>query len=92
MKVRKYYILNKNRFNIAQMLNDFMRLDCKEDVDTLYTSNNINDIIRFYYCFDDVEELLKWSRSRPSAYINVSESEGNSDIVFVIPTPILKIN
>ena len=72
------------------MSNILMQVNCKEDMDNLYASNDINDIIRFYYCFDEVEELIKWSRSRPSADINVIEIGGNSDIVFIIPTPDVK--
>lgn len=69
-----------------------MQADCKEDPDDLYTSDNINDIIKFYYCFNDVNELIKWSRSRPSAEINIVEKEGDSEIVFVVPTLMSKIS
>ncbi|BFI73650.1 hypothetical protein YN1_6370 [Nanoarchaeota archaeon] len=61
--------------------------NCKEDPDKLYYSDKVEDIIKFYYCFDSIEELIEWMKSRPSAPINIVEKEGNSDIVFVIPTP-----
>ena len=67
-----------------------MQMTCKEDPDRLYFSDNINDIIKFYYCFNDTDELIKWSRSLPSAEINIIEKEGDSEIVFIIPTPDIK--
>ncbi|BFI73752.1 hypothetical protein YN1_7390 [Nanoarchaeota archaeon] len=63
------------------------KTNCKEDPDKLYYSDKVEDIIKFYYCFDSIEELIEWMKSRPSAPINIVEKEGNSDIVFVIPTP-----
>lgn len=39
-----------------------MQMTCKEDPDRLYFSDNINDIIKFYYCFNDAGDLIKWSR------------------------------
>ena len=67
-----------------------MQMTCKEDPDRLYFSDDINDIIKFYYCFNDAGDLIKWSRSRPSAEINIVEKEGDSEIVFIVPTPDIK--
>jgi len=67
-----------------------MQITCKEDPDRLYFSDNIIDIIKFYYCFNDAGDLIKWSRSRPSAEINIVEKEGDSEIVFIVPTPDIK--
>lgn len=67
-----------------------MQMACKEDPDKLYFSDNINDIIKFYYCFNDASELIKWSRSRPSAEINIVEKEGDSEVIFIVPTPDIK--
>lgn len=63
-------------------------MTCKEDPDRLYFSDNINDIIKFYYCFNDAGDLIKWSR--PWAEINIVEKEGDSEIVFIVPTPDIK--
>ncbi|WP_187287679.1 hypothetical protein [Saccharolobus islandicus] len=38
-----------------------MQIACKEDPDRLYFSDNIDDIIKFYYCFNDTSDLIKWS-------------------------------
>ena len=61
-------------------------LTCNKDPDDLYYSEKLEDIIKFYYCFDDEDELIRWMKNRPSAEINVYEKEGNSEVIFVVPT------
>lgn len=66
-------------------------MECKEEeLDNLYFSKNVNDIIKFYHCFSDIKDMIKWARSRPTPKINIYEREGNSEILFVIPTPNVK--
>jgi len=63
-----------------------MLITYEEDPDRLYFNDNIIDTIKFY-CFNDADDLIKWSKSRPSAEINIVEKEGDSEIVFIVPTP-----
>lgn len=65
----------------------YMKMCCKSHLDELYYSNNIRDIVNFYDCFDNMEDLIGWMQSRPSADIKVHELNGNHEIIFVIPTP-----
>lgn len=43
-----------------------------EDLNSLYTSDNLDDVIRFYRLIKNREELITWMKKRPSAKIETS--------------------
>ncbi|MGC8725978.1 MAG: hypothetical protein ACP5RS_05330, partial [Thermoplasmata archaeon] len=53
---------------------------------TLFTSNNPKDILKFYSLFEDSESLINWMKERPWGYHNIIEVQGNKEIIVVIPT------
>ena len=58
-----------------------------EDLDSLYTSENLDDIKRFYQMFKNREELVTWMKNRPSAKIETVVIKGESEkVAAVIPT------
>jgi hypothetical protein len=63
-------------------------MDCK-DLEKLYFSESIDDLIRFYKEIDNYNDLLKFSRSimptEPEVYI--ANSNAKNDIIIVAPTP-----
>ena len=58
-----------------------------DELNRLFTSKNIEDVIKFYDHFDTAEQLIEWMKNRPSAPMKIYEVEGEKDIVVVIPTP-----
>lgn len=52
----------------------------------LFTSNNPDKIIEFYYSFDNREQLIEWMKERPKGSHKIQEVEGDKDIIVVIPT------
>lgn len=57
-----------------------------DELNRLFTSKNVEDVIKFYDHFDTPEQLIEWMKKRPSAPMKIYEVEGNKDIVIVIPT------
>ncbi len=57
-----------------------------DELNRLFTSKNVEDVIKFYDHFDTAEQLIEWMRKRPSAPMQIYEEEGDKDIVVVIPT------
>ena len=57
-----------------------------DELNRLFTSKNVDDVIKFYDHFDTPEQLIEWMKNRPSAPMKIYEVEGNKDIVIVIPT------
>ncbi|SMD30798.1 hypothetical protein [Picrophilus oshimae] len=51
-----------------------------------FTSNNINNIIKFYDSFQDREQLIKWMKERPKGNCAIREIEGRKDVIVIIPT------
>ncbi|QGA68900.1 hypothetical protein [Sulfolobus sp. E11-6] len=56
------------------------------DFEELYYSNDYEKILSFYYKFEDVEDIVEWLKNRPEAERKIYEFEGDSEVVFVIPT------
>ena len=57
-----------------------------DELNRLFTSKNVEDVIKFYDHFDTAEQLIEWMKNRPSAPMKIYEVEGEKDIVVVIPT------
>ena len=57
-----------------------------DELNRLFTSKNVEDVIKFYDHFDTAEQLIEWMKNRPSAPMKIYEVEGDKDIVVVIPT------
>ena len=57
-----------------------------DDLNRLFTSKNVEDVIKFYDHFDTAEQLIEWMKNRPTAQMKIYEVEGDKDIVVVIPT------
>ena len=57
-----------------------------DELNRLFTSRNVDDIIKFYDHFDNAGQLIEWMKNRPSAPMQIYEVEGDKDIVIVIPT------
>jgi hypothetical protein len=51
-----------------------------------FTSNDPRKIFEFYEGFKDREELIEWMRERPKGVSYIHETEGNKDVIVVIPT------
>lgn len=54
--------------------------------DKLYYSHDPKEILTFYHTFNNVEELVQWLKNRPDADKSIYEIQGNTEIVFVVPT------
>ena len=52
----------------------------------LFTSNNPDDIMKFYESFQTRDDLIGWMQERPKGAAYIREVEGTKDIVVVIPT------
>lgn len=52
----------------------------------LFTSNNPDDIMKFYESFQTRDDLIGWMKERPKGAAYIREVEGTNDIVVVIPT------
>ena len=57
-----------------------------DELNRLFTSKNVEDVIKFYDHFDTAEQLIEWMKNRPSAPMQIYKQEGEKDIVVVIPT------
>jgi hypothetical protein len=57
-----------------------------DELNRLFTSKNVEDIIKFYDHFDNADQLIEWMKNRPSAPMKIYEVVGDKDIVIVIPT------
>ena len=57
-----------------------------DELNRLFTSKNVEDIIKFYDHFDNADQLIEWMKDRPSAPMKIYEVVGDKDIVIVIPT------
>ena len=57
-----------------------------DELNRLFTSKNVDDVIKFYDHFDTAEQLIQWMKNRPSAPMKIYEVEGDKDIIIVIPT------
>ena len=57
-----------------------------DELNRLFTSKNVEDVIKFYDHFDTTEQLIEWMKNRPSAPMKIYEVDGEKDIVVVIPT------
>ena len=59
-----------------------------EDLNKLYISEDVQDIIKFYDSFDDKEEIIDWMKRRPSMKPNLVEINKDADnyAIVVIPT------
>jgi len=57
-----------------------------DDLDALFSSDNPDDLVRFYSRFDDTEGIVQWMRNRPHGRSVIREVEGNHKVVVVIPT------
>ncbi|MEM3829781.1 MAG: hypothetical protein QXP36_11285 [Conexivisphaerales archaeon] len=54
--------------------------------DRLFTSENPNDILKFYNTFSSRNELIQWMEERPKGRAEIIEVEGDKEIIVVIPT------
>ncbi|MEM3828976.1 MAG: hypothetical protein QXP36_07175 [Conexivisphaerales archaeon] len=54
--------------------------------DRLYTSENPNDILKFYDTFSNRDELIQWMKERPKGRAEIIEVEGDKEVIVVIPT------
>ena len=52
----------------------------------LFTSNDPNDIMRFYDSFQSRDELIEWMKERPKGSTSIQEVEGDKNFIIVIPT------
>ncbi|MGC9124196.1 MAG: hypothetical protein ACP5IB_09075 [Thermoplasmata archaeon] len=58
-----------------------------DHLNNLFTSNDPEDILKFYDYFDNVDQLIKWMRERPKGNHRIIEfNKENNDIIVVIPT------
>src|SRR2546425_12304946 len=57
-----------------------------DDLNALFSSDNPDDLVRFYNRFDDCEGIVQWMRNRPHGRAVIKEVEGDQKVVVVIPT------
>ena len=59
-----------------------------EDLNKLYISEDVHDIIKFYDSFDNKDEVIDWMKRRPSMKPNLVEINKDADnyAIVVIPT------
>jgi len=60
--------------------------DQHDSLNRLYTSNSAEDILRFYEHFEGPTQLVEWMKTRRRGRAAISEREGDSEVVVVIPT------
>lgn len=51
-----------------------------------FTSQDPEKVVEFYDSFNSREQLIQWMMERPSGTSNIHETEGDKEIVVVIPT------
>jgi len=80
MEIRhnRLYCNRENDFELFFSITDYLN--------SFFTSNNPEDIIKFYSFFRDRDSLIKWMKERPKGHYDIIEVEGNKDIIVVIPT------
>ena len=61
-------------------------LDKMNELDSLFTSKNSEDVLEFYSRFNTVDDLLNYSRNRTYHKPRIFEKDGDKDVVAVIPT------
>ena len=52
----------------------------------LFTSSDLEAIIRFYDSFQNKDDLVEWMKERPKGVANIQEVDGGKEIIMVIPT------
>ena len=52
----------------------------------LFTSDDAQDIIKFYDSFQSRDDLIEWMKERPKGAVYIHEMEGTKDNIVVIPT------
>ncbi len=59
-----------------------------EDINSLYVSNDFNDVIKFYNYFANKSSIIDWMKNRPKMKPNLIEYFSNTDdyAIVVIPT------
>ncbi|MEM3192705.1 MAG: hypothetical protein QW292_11625 [Candidatus Parvarchaeota archaeon] len=73
-----------SKFNREEKINIFFSTTwCR---DKLFTSENPNDILKFYDTFSNRDELIQWMKERPKGRAEIIEVEGDKEIIVVIPT------
>ncbi|MEM3192190.1 MAG: hypothetical protein QW292_08910 [Candidatus Parvarchaeota archaeon] len=73
-----------SKFNREEKIDTFFSTTwCR---DRLFTSENPNDILKFYDTFSNRDELIKWMKERPKGRAEIIEVEGDKEIIVVIPT------
>jgi len=80
MEIRhnRLYCNRENDFELFFSITDYLN--------SFFTSNNPEDIIKFYSFFKDRDSLIKWMKERPKGHYDIIEVEGNKDIIVVILT------
>ncbi|MEM3859121.1 MAG: hypothetical protein QW478_06900 [Candidatus Micrarchaeaceae archaeon] len=73
-----------SKFNSEEKIDIFFSTTwCR---DRLFTSENPNDILKFYDTFSNRDELIQWMKERPKGRAEIIEVEGDKEIIVVIPT------
>lgn len=57
-----------------------------ENLDVLFNSSSVNDLLKFYENFENSKELIYWMKNRPKKDLVSYEYDRNSEIVVVVPT------
>ncbi|MFP3257760.1 MAG: hypothetical protein RXO36_08165, partial [Candidatus Nanopusillus acidilobi] len=78
IRYNRLYCNRENDFELFFSITDYLN--------SFFTSNNPEDIIKFYSFFRDRDSLIKWMKDRPKGHYDIIEVEGNKDIIVVIPT------
>ena len=63
-----------------------MKIMNNNELNDLYTSKSVNDILRFYDYFHSSKQLIEWMKNRESGRAKIYEVKGKNDIIIVIPT------
>jgi len=81
---------NEIRSNLLQCPrnnNDKIFFTLMDYLNNLFTSNDSEDILRFYDYFENRDQLIKWMRERPKGNYRIVEfNKDENDIIVVIPT------
>ena len=67
-------------------------MDRQEKLESLFSSQNPNDVLGFYKSITGIEELVSFANGRPEAGINIEikrERKRSGGISVVVPTPTL---
>jgi len=55
-------------------------------LNTLYMSKDYKEVLKFYSYFESAKDLIKWMKNRPPAPVRIHETDGDTDVIVVIPT------